>query len=189
MMFNVSRTAALWLLSLSVLILPTTLSASAPSVFDPARLLMQGQGSLSQGDIEEILGSAIAANIRVPAEHLGVAFYDTRSGRAFDRAEIRALMGAVRQDGAYELLAMVEQLTGGRLPLGLEQMQDLMDAAYLASMRNPPDYIDIEFYDRRTGPTGTGGGVSGSTPEWEPSAPSSSTNQSRKQRLRDSRGM
>ncbi|WLD58583.1 hypothetical protein NFC81_02020 [Salinispirillum sp. LH 10-3-1] len=188
-MHKVCRVASFWLLCCCALVLSAAVGATAPSVFDPARLLMQGQNSLSQSDVEEILGSAIAANIRVPAEHLGVAFYDMRSGQAFDRTEIRALMGAVRQDGAYELLAMVEQLTGGRLPLALEQLQDLMDAAYLASMRNPPAYIDIEFYDRRTGPTGIGGGVSGSTPEWQPSPPSSSKSQSRKQRLRDSRGM
>lgn len=160
--------------------------ATPPSAFDPARLLMQSQGQLSQQDVEDILGSAIAANIRVPAEYLGVAFYDLRSGQPLADQEIRALMGAVRQDGAFELLAMVEQLTGGQLPLALEQMQDLMAAAYLASMRNPPAYIDIEFYDRRRGPSGVGGGVSGSTPEWLP--PDARSPGSRKQRLREQRG-
>lgn len=58
-----------------------------------------------------------------------------------------------------------------------DQLIDLFDAAALASMRIPPNYIDIQFYDARLGANKAGdGGVSGSVPDkiYTPSEPTES---------------
>ncbi|MBB5022354.1 hypothetical protein [Desulfurispira natronophila] len=138
---------------------------SQPTALDVMEMFMANQGQLDSADIDALLGTAISSNMRIPAEHIGVAFYDTRTNEPLDPAKVREEMGPVRQDGAYQLLQMALQLGGGRLPLNEAQLEALMDAAFISSMRNPPEYISIEFYDRRTGPSGQGGGVSGRVPD------------------------
>ncbi|WP_416885343.1 hypothetical protein [Marinospirillum sp.] len=147
---------------------PSTPRASAPSAFDGARLLMQSQGQLNSDVVQQIFGAGVEANMRIPPEHLGVAFYDRRTGGRLDPQEIREEMGPMRQDGAHEVFSMAEQLlgqAGSSLPLSQPQLHQLMDAAFIASMRNPPAHIDIEYYDLREGPAGRGGGISGRVPE------------------------
>ena len=146
--------------------------SSAPGPLDAAGILLESGGSLNSELIGELFGTAFAANMQVEPEHLGIAFYDKRNGKPLDRREIRELMGAIRQDGAYEILELVAPLLA---PLGVDtqQLQSLLDAAFIASMRRPPGHIDIEFYDRRHGPSGRGGGISGSTPD--PSRPRTRT--------------
>lgn len=130
-----------------------------PTALDVVEKLLTGHSP------EEIFNHAFFANIRVEPEFLGVKFYDTRSGLELDEMEIRELMGPIRQDGAYQLLELAIGFSGNRLRLQEEQLQRILDAAFIASMRNPPGYMSIEYYDVRNGPTGRGGGVSGSVPE------------------------
>ena len=161
-----------------ILVLLTTVSGAAKSsespgftglnAFDVVQRLLQSSGPLDSEDIAEIFGLAVESNIRVPPEHIGVAFHDSRTGEAVAPEEIRALLGPVRQDGAAEIWDWVGDMFGAHLNMNTEQLRLLMDAAFLASMRNPPQHISVEFYDRRQGPSGTGGGVSGSVPEGRP---------------------
>lgn len=115
-------------------------------------------------DAQAVFDSVFTSNMRVPPEHLRVKFYDTRSGKELDRQQIREQMGAVQQDGVYALIRMAMPLLPAAQGLSEAVLQDLTDAAFIASMRNPPPYISIEFYDQRTGASGIGGGVSGRTP-------------------------
>lgn len=115
-------------------------------------------------DAAALFEGAVTSNMRVPPKYIGVKFYDLRTGREMDRQEIREELGAVRQDGAYELIRIAMQLIPASYELSEETLQDLMDAAFLASMRMPPKYISIEYYDTRVGASGKGGGVSGRTP-------------------------
>ena len=115
-------------------------------------------------DANALFEGAFTSNMGVPPKYLGVKFYDLRTGREMDRQEIREELGAVRQDGAYELIRIAMQLIPASYDLTEDTLQDLMDAAFLASMRRPPKYISIEYYDTRVGATGQGGGVSGRTP-------------------------
>ncbi|UCZ57303.1 hypothetical protein LGV61_03215 [Desulfurispirillum indicum] len=159
------------LLRISTLVLtllagaPLSLSdENAPSPFDAARILMESQGQLDGETIGRIFDAGVTANMQIPPRYIGVAFYDTRTGGQLDATEIRELMGALRQDGARELLMMAQSFTGN-LPMEAQTLSDLLDAAFIASMRNPPQHISIEFYDTRVGSSGQGGGVSGRTPE------------------------
>lgn len=115
-------------------------------------------------DANAVFDGAFTSNMRVPPEHLRVKFYDTRTGGELSRQEVREEMGAVRQDGAYEVIRMAMSLMPATQKLSEAVLQDLIDAAFIASMRNPPKHFSIEFYDQRTGPSGIGGGVSGRTP-------------------------
>lgn len=135
------------------------------TALDMAEILMQSQGTLDQDTIVELLTGGVTANMRVPPEHLGVAFWNSQTGARLDRQEIRELMGPVRQDGALQLLDIALSMSGDRLVLDGEQLELLLDAAFMASMRRPPEHISIEYYDRRQGPTGQGGGVSGRVPD------------------------
>ncbi|RFA30810.1 hypothetical protein CAI21_04715 [Alkalilimnicola ehrlichii] len=146
----------------------TASANQATTAFDGARILAGHSGPLDRHTLDQLFGTAFTANMRVPPEHLGVAFYDIRSGKPLDRREIRELMGPIRQDGAHEVLAMIAPLLQDQLPLDVEQLKLLMDAAFIASMRQPPQHIDIEYYDRRIGPSGRGGGISGSVPDYPP---------------------
>jgi len=114
---------------------------------------------------QELFGAAVASNMRVPPEHLGVAFHDRRTGGSLDPVEIRELIGPVRQDGARQLIHTISAFMPGMLPMEPGQLELLLDAAFVASLRRPPPYIDVEFYDVRHGPTGLGGGVSGRVPD------------------------
>ncbi|MBK1728038.1 hypothetical protein CKO14_01375 [Halorhodospira halophila] len=114
---------------------------------------------------QALFGAAVASNMRVPPEHLGVAFHDRRTGGALDPQEVRELIGPVRQDGARQLIHSVSALFAGYMPMAPDQLELLLDAAFVASLRRPPPHIDVEFYDRRHGPTGLGGGVSGRVPD------------------------
>lgn len=119
----------------------------------------------SGGNYTDILERSLTANTRVEPEYLGVAFYNTKTGNQLDRNEIRELMGPVRQDGAYQLMVWAVELSGHRLPYDSDQLELLLDAAFMASMRRPPEHISIEYYDVREGPSGVGGGVSGRVPD------------------------
>lgn len=163
-----------WLLFSGVILhlcMPVVASASSPNALTIAEQFMQGASP------EQILLSAIEANTRVDPEFLAVKFYDSRTNSVLDRHEIRELMGPVRQDGAYQMMAIALSLSEARLGLQQAQLEQLLDAAFIASMRRPPEHISIEFYDVRTGPTGAGGGVSGSVPEtiYKPEKPSPET--------------
>ncbi|WP_139209270.1 hypothetical protein [Aquisalimonas asiatica] len=120
---------------------------------------------ISGADYATILDHLLTANTGVEPEHLGIAFHNAATGERLDRQEVRELMGPVRQDGAYEFLSLATEFTGGALPYTQAQLELLMDAAFVASMRQPPDHISVEYYDTRTGPVGVGGGVSGRVPE------------------------
>ncbi|SFC48100.1 hypothetical protein SAMN05660443_2808 [Marinospirillum celere] len=144
---------------------PATASEPPPTALDMAAILMQSQGQLDDDLIMELLTGGITANMRIPPEHLGVAFWDKRTGGRLDRQEIREEIGPVRQEGAFQLLEIAVSLGGERLALDQEQLELLFEAAFIASMRRPPEHIDIEYYDRRQGPSGQGGGVSGRVPE------------------------
>lgn len=163
---------SLFFIAVLFLSLPAQASERPLTALDIAELLIQNQGQLDDSTVMAILSQGIESNMRVEPEHLGVAFWDSRTGSRVDRQEIRELIGPVRQDGAWQVLDMALSLSGDRLLLDAEQLQLLMDAAFIASMRRPPQHISIEYYDRRQGPTGQGGGVSGRVPETTYSAPS-----------------
>ncbi len=133
--------------------------AQQPTALDVAELLIQGASA------DEIFSRAVGANIRVEPEYLGVRFYNTDSNTELADDEIGALMGPVRQDGAYQVIAMALALSGYRLGFSQSQLERLVDAAFIASMRRPPAHISIEFYDTRVGPAGEGGGPSGRVPD------------------------
>lgn len=156
--------------SLSAFLITTPAIASGSS---QAATALDGAALLAAGaDHQEILERLLFANTRVEPEYLGVAFHNSDTGARLDRQEIRELMGPVRQDGSYQLLAMAVEFSGHQLPYTREQLELLLDAAFMASMRRPPSHISIEYYDTRTGPTGVGGGVSGRVPESSPAASS-----------------
>lgn len=154
------------LLSASLLLSSSAMAQQPPrTALDLAQILIQHSGPVDDQLVMELLTGGIEANMRVPPEHLGVAFWNRQTGERLDRQEIRELIGPVRQDGALQLITMAVELSGGRLALDAEQLELLMDAAFVASLRRPPAHLDVEYYDRRQGPTGQGGGVSGRVPE------------------------
>ena len=167
---HLSSAACLLLISVSSSATETT---APPSPFDGAALLANPDGASGSLLAQQIFETLFSANMRVPPRHLGVAFHDKRTGDQLDRQEIRDLMGAIRQDGAHQGLHWAAPLLA-TTGLDGEQLELLLDAAFIASMRRPPQHIDIEFYDRRQGPSGRGGGISGSTPN-EPFAPEADT--------------
>lgn len=139
--------------------------SKAPTALDVMKLLMQG--SLEAGiDSEQIFTTGVLANMRIPPEHLRVAFIDTRSGEPVSRDDRRHILGQSRQDGAHEILRLAASQFN--LPgFELDVLIDLFDAAALASMRRPPQHVSIEFYDQRSGPEGSQrGGISGQTPDY-----------------------
>lgn len=136
-----------------------------PGALDPAKVLIGEGASLQSEDVRQIFSLAFTANMRIPPEHLGVVFYDTRTGEELPHGEVRELIGPMRQEGALELMGLAFALAGGQYRLNSEQGAALMDAAFIASMHNPPKHISIEYYDLRLGPTGQGGGVSGRVPD------------------------
>ncbi|MGM0411843.1 MAG: hypothetical protein ACQERG_00840 [Pseudomonadota bacterium] len=128
---------------------------------------------LDPADIRALFGAGVARDMRIPAEHLRVAFYDAGTGERLDRHHMRELMGAAPHDGLVEGLFMAEDVAPAGLPMEVPQLVALLDASFLASMRRPPP-IDVEFYDQRCGPRGLlGGGISGRVPD-EPCRPASS---------------
>ncbi len=155
----------------ALVVTPMAPANQGPTALDLVEILAGHSGPMDPETLDMLFSTAFTANMRVPPEHLGVAFHDKRTGEALDRNEIRELMGPVRQDGAYQLFRHAAPLLQGRLPVELEQLELLMDAAFIASMRQSPEHIDIEYYDRRTGPTGSGGGVSGRVPDQPTEAP------------------
>ncbi len=149
-----------------VLGLVVSLSASQTHANQPATNALDVMQIFLQdpANANAVFDGAFTANMRVPPEHLRVKYYDTRSGSELDRQQIREQMGAVQQDGAYALIRLAMPLLPAAQGLTEDVLQDLIDAAFIASMRNPPPHISIEFYDQRTGSSGVGGGVSGRTP-------------------------
>ena len=136
-----------------------------PSAIDIAQLFLSFGSDVGTQQINQLLQESIGSNMNIDANYLEVAFYDKRTGQKMQRQKIRELMGPVRQDGALDLLMIADSMLPNGLPMQLDRIMALLDAAYIASMRKPPEYIDIEFYDSRCGPTGVGGGVSGATPQ------------------------
>lgn len=126
--------------------------------FDVAELLVQGASA------DEIFQLAVGSTIRVEPEYLEVRFYNTDTNTELANDEIRALMGPLRQDGAYQVIEIALALSSNRLGLNQSQLEQLVDAAFIATMRRPPEHISIEFYDTRVGPSGAGGGPSGRVP-------------------------
>lgn len=144
-----------------------------PTALDTARLFAGMGSQLDPADIQALFGAGIAQNMRIPAEHLRVAFYDAETGNRLDRHHMRELMGAAPHDGLVESFFLAEEMAPAGLPMEVPQLVALLDASFLASMRRPPA-IDVEFYDQRCGPRGLrGGGVSGRVPD-EPCRPESS---------------
>ncbi|OCL85405.1 hypothetical protein [Arcobacter porcinus] len=153
-----------WFSSLMLLLLlshTSTLQAQQPPTLqDLVPLLASGATP------EEIFDQAVLSHMRVPLEHLGVNITDRRNGRVISRDEIRHLLGQSRQDSAHQLIRQV--FSNFQLPgyPNAETLINLLDAAALASLRSPPPWLDIEFYDQRVGSDGQpGGGVSGRIPE------------------------
>jgi hypothetical protein len=135
-----------------------------PTAFDTARLFAGMESQLDQTDIRALFGAGVARDMRIPAEHLRVAFYDAATGERLDRHHMRELMGAAPHDGLVEAFFLAEDLAPDGLPMEVPQLVALLDASFLASMRRPPA-IDVEFYDHRCGPRGLrSGGVSGRVP-------------------------
>lgn len=126
--------------------------------------LFSQTSALAPGLVNQILGAGFEAQMQIPPEHLGVKFWDLRTGQEMDRQEIRDLVGVGNHAAMVQLWQMAEQLSPGQLPLTVAQLMDITDAAYIGSLIRPPAHIDIEYYDTRHGPTGKGGGASGSTP-------------------------
>lgn len=143
-----------------------------PTALDTARLFAGMGSQLDPADIQALFGAGVAQNMRIPAEHLRVAFYDAETGNRLDRHHMRELMGAAPHDGLVEGFFLAEEMAPAGLPMEVPQLVALLDASFLASMRRPPA-IDVEFYDQRCGPRGLrGGGVSGRVPD-EPCRPES----------------
>lgn len=155
---SVLAPAAACLLSLSVA-LPTVTLAQAPTLVDPLRGLLEGRSS------DDVFALAFEAQLGIPPDYADVVFWHSDTGDEIAYSEVRDLIGPARQDGALELLVMAEIMLGDQLPVGIERLARLLDAAYLASMRRPPEHVAVEFYDTRGGPTGDlAGGVSGHSP-------------------------
>ncbi|MCH8552520.1 MAG: hypothetical protein LAT62_11320 [Natronospirillum sp.] len=136
--------------------------AADTALLDPMQLLLQG------ADPQTVFAAAIEAQIGIPAEHADVVFWHKNTGEEIAYGEVRNLIGPARQDGVLELLLMAEAMLGqseSHLPMESPRLARVLDAAFLASMRRPPEHIAVEFFDLREGPTGDlTGGVSGHTP-------------------------
>ncbi|GLR63798.1 hypothetical protein [Marinospirillum insulare] len=147
--------------------LAITLSCSTPLYAEPTPLdMMQLMSNYLSGSVtsEQIFEMGVESNMRIPMQHLRVHFVDSRSGKEMPRSDIDQILGQARQDWSYDL---IRQTIGTFAPAGSspEQIIDLFNASALASMRIPPDYIQIEYYDARLGARGDAeGGVSGSIP-------------------------
>lgn len=132
------------------------------SLLDPMQLLLQG------GDSHDVFAAAIEARLGIPVEYADVVFWHSETGEEIPYSEIRNLIGPSRQDGVLELIMLAEALPGlaeGALPMDGPRLARMFDAAFLASMRRPPDTVAVEFFDTRVGPTGDlSGGVSGHSP-------------------------
>lgn len=141
-------------------------AAPPPTVLDLIPLLHGGEAE-PQELADRLLAQGVLANMRVPPEHLRVAFTDSRTGEPLTRDDRRHILGQSRQDAAWQLIEQVFELFPVPGGFSTETLLDLFDAAALASMRRPPPYLQIEFYDERTGPGGSGrGGVSGEVPDF-----------------------
>ena len=131
-----------------------------PSLLEPLRLLMQGAGG------HDIFSVAFEAQIGIPPEYADVVFWDSNTGDQVSYGEIRDLVGPSRQDGVLEMMILAEAIVGtNALPVESGRLARLIDAAYLASMRRPPQHVAVEFFDTRVGPVGDlTGGISGHSP-------------------------
>lgn len=134
----------------------------APTPLDMMALMSTYLGG--EVSAQQLFNMGVEANMRIPMEHLRVQFTDLRTGIGMSRNDIAAILGQSRQEWSHELL--LRTMNTFVLPgITSEQLIDLFDAASLASMRNPPDYLNVEFYDVRLGVAElSDGGVSGSLP-------------------------
>ena len=148
----------------SCLIYSSLLTASPPAPSQPLTAI-DIAGLFAQGSIDanEILRQSINSHLRIEPEYLGIAFYNTETQERVDPEVLRELTGHMNQDGITQLIDTAMRTSNRTLPFNQEQLLQLLNAAFIASMVKP-EPISIEFYDTRVGPTGQGGGVSGRTP-------------------------
>lgn len=136
--------------------------STAPTALD----IMQIMSTYLGGEVtpEKLFDVGVQSNMHIPMQHLQVRFTDTRNDTELSREEIAHILGQSRQNSAHDLI--LRTINAFVLPsISQEQLIDLFDAAALASMRKPPNYINIEFYDARLGAENTPmGGISGSIP-------------------------
>ncbi|MBE0481876.1 MAG: hypothetical protein IBX52_00105 [Bacterioplanes sp.] len=143
------------------------------TALDVMSLFVQGASS------DEVFNAAVSAQMRVEPKYLAIAYYNARTGEVIEQDAIRDMLGAFAYDGARQLLQIAFSLNPNFSDLSQQQVEQILDAAALASMHQLPVDIDIEFYDIRTGPTGRGGGgISGQVP----TQAATSTNQAATQR-------
>lgn len=172
-----------WVLAGCVWLLASAVSASP---LDAARTLL-GTGTLDSEATEQIFHQALGANTQgIPLAHLDVVVWDARTGKQLGDRELANILGVTPRTGAAELLQMVQQMMG--LPIEQDRLMRLLDAAALASLRRPPDYLAVEFYDDRQGyQRDLTGGVAGkvSTPgaeaptsHWQRQQPAAQTKKS-----------
>src|SRR5690554_109134 len=135
----------------------TTVNETSNEGFYPAPSPMELIKVISHyfnGDIasQQLFDQSAAAHMRIAMEHLEVRFSDRRTNTEISREAIEKILGQSRQDNAHDFIR--QTLTRFSLPyLNAEQIIDLFNAAALASMPSPPEYIAIEFYDARYGPS------------------------------------
>lgn len=115
---------------------------------------------------DEVFNAAARAQMRVEPQYLGIVYYHAKTGEAIEADAIRDMLGAFGYDGARQLLQIAFSLNPNFTAFSQQQVEQILDAAALASIQRLPIPIDIEFYDTRTGPTGHGGGgISGRVPD------------------------
>lgn len=152
----------------------TTAETKPPNPLD----MMQMMSTYLNGEVssQQLFDMGVEANMRVPMQHLGVRFVDLRNNQAMSHEDLGQVLGNSRQDWSYDLIR--QTLATFAVPqVDPDTLIDIFIAAALASMRVPPEYIDIEFYDKRVGYQGKkSGGISGSVPDKVYKKPYSSLN-------------
>lgn len=134
----------------------------APTPLDIMQLMSHYLGS----DVspQQLFDLGVKSNVHIPMQHLRVRFTDTRTDKSLTREEIAHILGQSRQQSAHDLISRTFSAFS-LANISQEQLIDIFDAAALASMQNPPSYINVEFYDARLGSSNKAlGGVSGSLP-------------------------
>lgn len=140
--------------------------------------MMQMMSTYLSGEVspQQLFNMGVEGNMRVPMQHLGVRFVDLRTNKPMGRDDLGQVLGNSRQDWSHDLIR--QTLATFAVPqVDPDTLIDIFNAAALASMRVPPEYIDIEFYDKRVGYQGKkSGGISGSVPNKVYKKPSTSLN-------------
>jgi|SRR5690554_53092 len=138
-------------------------SKAAPTPLDMMSLMSTYLGG--EVSAQQLFDLGVEANMRIPLQHMRVKFTDLRTGLEMTREDRAHILGQARQDWSHDLI--LRTLSTFTFPgVNSDQLIDLFDAAALASMRLPPTYVDIQFYDERLGAEEAGeGGVSGRIPD------------------------